>query len=80
MDDAIKRKMAQELSGIQQTTFWMEFWRTIGGHRKYHTQTLEKGSVDRDIAKAQGGISAIDRIMGIPKELTGIENPLKDKE
>jgi len=81
MDDTIRRKMQQEFSGIEQTTFWNEYLRAMQGHRRYHTQTLEKGSVDRDIAKAQGGIAAIERIMGIPRELTGIEkSPENDKE
>jgi len=79
-DDALRRKMQNEFAGIESTTFWNEYLKAVQGHRRYHTQTLEKGSVDRDIAKAQGGVAAIDRIVGIPKELTGIENPLKDKE
>jgi hypothetical protein len=73
MDDALRRKMAQELSGIKQTTFWDEFLKAIQGHRKYYSQTLEKESVEREIAKAQGSIFSIDRIMRLPRDLTGIE-------
>ena len=81
MDDALRRKMQQEFAGIEFTSFWNEYLKVMHGHRRYHTQTLEKASVDRDIAKAQGGISAIDRIEGIPRELTGRNNvPDKDKE
>jgi len=80
MDDALKRKMAQELSGIEQTTFWDEFLKAIRGHRKYYSQTLEKESVEREIAKAQGSIFSIDRIIRLPRELTGRDNAPDDKE
>jgi len=81
MDDALKRKMAQELSGIKQTTFWDEFLKAIEGHRKYYSLTLEKESVEREIAKAQGSIFSIDRIMRLPADLTGQGNaPENDKE
>jgi len=80
MDNVLKRKMEHEFSGIEQTTFWNEYQKLIQGHRGYHTQTLEKASVDRDIAKAQGGISAIDRIVRIPRELTGRDNVPENKE
>lgn len=80
MDEALKRKMAQELSGIEQTTFWDEFLKTIQGYRKYYSGTLEKESIEREIAKAQGSIFSIDRIIRLPSKLTGRDNAPDDKE
>lgn len=80
MDDALKRKMAQELSGIEQTTFWVEFLRAIEGHKKYHRQTLDGSEKEWAIARAQGGIAAIEKIKRLPSELTGRVNAPDDKE
>lgn len=80
MDDALKRKMAQELAGIEQTTFWTEFLKAMRGHRKYHGQTLEKSNDGFDLARAQGSVFAIDKIFRLPSELTGRINAPDDKE
>jgi hypothetical protein len=81
MDDALKRKMAHEFSGIEQTTFWNEYQKAIKGHRGYHSQTLEKSAVGVEISRAQGSVFAIDKVLRFPSELTGRDNvPEKDKE
>jgi len=80
MDDALKRKMAQEFSGIEQTTFWNEYQKAIRDHRTYHGQTLEKSSDGFDLARAQGSVFAIDKVLRFPSELTGRINAPDDKE
>jgi hypothetical protein len=79
-DDALRRKMQNEFAGIESTTFWNEYLKAVQGHRRYHTQTLEKWSSDRDIAKAQGGVAAIDKILRMPSDLTGVGKPPENKE
>lgn len=73
MDDALKRKMAQEFSGIEQTTFWNEYMKAIKAYRVYNTLTLEVETKDWEIARAQGAIMAIGKIHRIPLALTGLE-------
>ena len=73
MDMALQRKMAQEFSSIGQTTFWAEYVKALRGKRDYNSQTLETKKDEWDLARAQGGISAIDSISRLPSVLTGTE-------
>jgi hypothetical protein len=79
-DDALKRKMAQEFSGIEQTTFWNEYQKAIKAYRVYNSLTLEVETKEWEIARAQGAISAIGKIRRIPLALTGLEKAPDDKE
>jgi hypothetical protein len=80
MDDALKRKMAQEFSSIEQTTFWNEYMKSIKAYRVYNSLTLEVETKEWEIARAQGAIMAIGKIRRIPLALTGQEKAPDDKE
>jgi hypothetical protein len=80
MDAAYKRKLEQEFSGISATSFWEEFLKAIQVLRKYHSQTLEGSEKEWAISRAQGSVSAIDKILRLPSDLTGVGKPLEDKE
>jgi hypothetical protein len=73
MDDVLRRKMQQEFSGIESTTFWNEYMKAIKAYRVYNTLTLEVETKDWEIARAQGAIMAIGKIHRIPLALTGLE-------